>query len=62
LSWRIGQLAGVKLMLPKNYRISAVDPNRQSARVRRMTAADMDAGYTAMGEAIDLSFFATHHR
>jgi hypothetical protein len=26
LSWRIGQLAGVKLTLPKNYRISAVDP------------------------------------
>src|SRR5262249_9081775 len=28
LSWRIGQLAGVKLTLPENCRISAVDPYR----------------------------------
>src|SRR6516164_2647724 len=31
LSWRIGQLAGVKLTLPSNCRISAVDP-KQSLR------------------------------
>ena len=32
LSWRIGQLAGVKPTLPKHCRISAVDPFRTSSR------------------------------
>jgi len=33
-SWRIGRLAGVKLTLSNNRRISAVDPDRSSCRLR----------------------------